>query len=99
MKEKPKPKPADRENLLKGEEAKRLQSSPESKSPVDVEFPADKAPKDRSEYGYGFWMRYLTTFPERLMPGKNAPWYFVARLTRNIPHADAAMGDRVLAIW
>ena len=44
-------------------------------------------------------MRFLTHFPARLWGGKNAPWYFVARLTFNNPHADIGMGDRVLAIW
>jgi hypothetical protein len=23
------------------------------------------------EYGYGFWMRFLTTFPKRMLAGKN----------------------------
>lgn len=36
--------------------------------------------------------------PDRLYGGK-APWYFLARLTKNIPHGDAGMGDRMLAIW
>lgn len=44
-------------------------------------------------------MRFLTTYPERLENGKNAPWYFVARLTKNIPYEDVGMGDRLLAIW
>jgi len=51
------------------------------------------------EYGYGFWMRFLTTYPKRLINGKNGPWYFVARLTSNKPHDDVGMGDRLLAIW
>jgi len=34
-----------------------------------------------------------------LVSGKNAPWYFLARLTRNIPHQDIGLGDRILAIW
>lgn len=44
-------------------------------------------------------MRFLTTYPVRLVNGKNAPWYFVARLTKNTPVKDGAMGDRMLAIW
>lgn len=55
--------------------------------------------EDPSEYGYGFWMRFLTDYPRRLISGKNAPWYFLSRLTRNIPHQDIGMGDRTLAIW
>ena len=44
-------------------------------------------------------MRFLTTYPKRLENGKNAPWYFVARLTSNKPYDDANMGDRLLANW
>ncbi len=33
------------------------------------------------------------------MNGKNAPWYFVSRLTRNDPYGNIELGDRVLAIW
>lgn len=39
--------------------------------------------EDLKEYGYGFWMRFLTTYPERLNAGKNQAWYFVSRLTVN----------------
>ncbi|CAD8140693.1 unnamed protein product [Paramecium octaurelia] len=51
------------------------------------------------EYGYGFWMRFLTAYPKRLISGKNAPWYFLSRLTYNEKYQDIAMGDRTLAIW
>jgi hypothetical protein len=44
-------------------------------------------------------MRFLTTFPTRLWAGKNAPWYFLARLTINKDFADAGFGDRLLAMW
>ena len=44
-------------------------------------------------------MRFLTTYPKRLINGKNAPWYFVSRLTSNKPYDDVGMGDRLLAIW
>lgn len=44
-------------------------------------------------------MRFLTCYPQRLTSGKNAPWYFLARLTRNNPHQDIGLGDRLLAIW
>jgi hypothetical protein len=63
-----------------------------------VQFKQDELEKLK-EYGYGFWMRFLTTFPSRLENGKNAPWYFVARLTKNVPYEDVGMGDRMLAIW
>jgi hypothetical protein len=35
-----------------------------------------------SEYGYSFWMRFLTLHPVRLINGKKADWYFVSRLTQ-----------------
>jgi hypothetical protein len=44
-------------------------------------------------------MRFLTTYPTRLWAGKNAPWYFLARLTKNNPNDDIGFGDRVLAMW
>ena len=51
------------------------------------------------EYGYGFWARFLTAYPERLLNGKNAAWYFMARLTKNEKNGNTEMGDRMLAIW
>jgi hypothetical protein len=51
------------------------------------------------EYGYGFWCRFLTTYPSRLWLGKSQPWYFLARLTTNVPHSDIGPGDRTLAIF
>ena len=56
-------------------------------------------PKNLVEYGYGFWLRFLTIYPERLPNGKNEPWYFVSRLTTNEPYDNIRMGDRTLAIW
>lgn len=52
-----------------------------------------------SEYGYGFWMRFLTYYPKTLLNGKNEPWYFISRLTRNKNYDNIGMGDRTLAIW
>lgn len=54
---------------------------------------------DPSEYGYGFWMRFLTRYPAPLYSGKNAPWYFVSRMTKNNPYKNVELGDRVLAIF
>lgn len=57
----------------------------ESKS-TDAQPVVDRIGKDNdelSEYGYGFWLRFLTAYPERLLHGKNQPWYFVSRLTVN----------------
>jgi hypothetical protein len=72
-------------------------------SPFDEDKPVKEKEQedaaDLKEYGYGFWMRFLTTYPKRLLNGKNAPWYFVARLTKNKPYDNIRMGDRQLAIW
>ena len=54
---------------------------------------------DVSEYGYGFWLKFMTRHPVPLYSGKSAPWYFVSRLTRNNPYRNGDMGDRVLAIF
>lgn len=64
-----------------------------------LEFPKDKLPEDLNEYGYGYWLRFLTTYPKRMLVGKQAPWYIVSRLTSNEKNGDAGMGDRILAIW
>jgi hypothetical protein len=55
--------------------------------------------KDLVEYGYGFWARFLTAYPDRLLSGKNAAWYFIARLTVNKNFDNVRMGDRTLAMW
>lgn len=63
------------------------------------EVPPGQLPSNIQEYGYGFWLRYLTTYPTRQWSGKNAPSYFVARLTSNNPYGDTDFGDRILAIF
>jgi hypothetical protein len=99
LKEKPRPKPEDRKDLIDDDDDEFMKTGGTTPAPVDKTVPEDKMPRDVSEYGYGFWFRFLTTYPERLLAGKNAPWYFLARFTTNIPHSDIGMGDRVLAIW
>lgn len=54
---------------------------------------------DVSEYGYGFWMRYMSRYPVALYHGRNGPWQFVSRLTSNNPYGDLNFGDRTLAIF
>lgn len=54
---------------------------------------------DVSEYGYGFWLRFLAQYPVQLKAGLNVPWSFVARLTRNQDLGDIRIGDRLLAVW
>lgn len=58
-----------------------------------------KSEQPFEEYGYGFWLRFLTVYPERLLAGKNQAWYFVSRLTLHQDYDNIRMGDRVLAIW
>ena len=59
----------------------------------------EQLPSDLNQYGYGFWMRYLTRYPFYQWAGKNQAWYAVSRLSLNNPGADIGMGDRLLAIW
>ena len=69
----------------------------DSKKPV-----IDKEVKSENfleEYGYGFWLRFLTVYPKRLIAGKNEAWYFVSRLTSMNPYDNIRMNDRRLAIW
>jgi hypothetical protein len=76
-----------------------LKAPTDGDSPLTKELVANDLPAVLNEYGYGFWMRFLTTYPTRLWAGKNAPWYFLARLTVNNPFGDAGFGDRLLAMW
>ena len=55
--------------------------------------------KDVTEYGYGFWFKFMTRYPSQLLSGKKDPWYHVSRLTSNDPYDDLKFGDRVLAIF
>ena len=54
---------------------------------------------DVSEYGYGFWLRFMTRYPTQMFHGRTASFYFVSRLTENNPFGNTAVGDRTLAIW
>jgi hypothetical protein len=61
---------------------------------------ADEDLKDSSEYGYGFWLRFLTRYPVAHLDGLNKPYYFIARLTENVPNKnDKNLGDRTLATF
>lgn len=75
-----------------------INASYNGKSVADIEF-EEKDLIDICEYGYGFWMRYLTRFPEPMYDGKRDPWYFVSRLTSNENYENNEMGDRLLAIF
>jgi hypothetical protein len=69
----------------------------DNKPKVDEE---DTSPEASfTEYGYGFWARFLTAYPVRLANGKNAPWYFMSRMTSNKNYGNIGMGDRTLAVW
>ena len=41
----------------------------------------------------------MTRHPEPLWDGKNAPRYFISRLTYNNPYNNNGLGDRVLAVF
>jgi len=49
---------------------------------ADIQATGEKL-KDVREYGYSFWMRYLTRHPVAMYTGKKDPWYFISRLTSN----------------
>ena len=36
---------------------------------------------NRLTYDYGFWFRFLTVFPSKLISENNFPWYFISRIT------------------
>lgn len=55
--------------------------------------------KDVTEYGYGFWLRFMMRFPVPLFDGKKDSWYFIARLTNKEDYSDKEMGDRLLAVF
>lgn len=55
--------------------------------------------KGATEYGYGYWSRWLTRHPEPLVNGNTEPWYFMSRLTSNDPYDNVRFGDRTLAVW
>lgn len=38
-------------------------------------------------------------YPKFLPNGKDAPWYFVSRLSANQKDENINMGDRLLAVW
>lgn len=52
-----------------------------------------------TEYGYGFWIRFLRNYPDTLINGLKVDWSFVSRLSKNNDLQDITLGDRVLAIW
>ena len=53
-----------------------------------------------TDYGYGFWIRWLSRYPDEMLTGRaKNTFYFVSRLTTNKNFNDVEMGDRVLAIW
>ena len=55
--------------------------------------------KDIREYGYSYWVRYLSRHPKPMYQGKSEPWYFMSRLTVNKEYQNVEKGDRLLAIW
>lgn len=55
-----------------------------------------------SEYGYGFWLKYLSTYPTSLPTGLAGDYFMVARMTSNKEiNKDSVSipGDRLLGTW
>ena len=75
-----------------------LDSAIDGEAVGDVQLSGEEL-SDTSEYGYGFWTRFLTRYPTPLYNGLVEPWYFVSRMTDNYEYGDDGMGDRVLAIF
>lgn len=51
-----------------------------------------------TEYGYGFWSKFLFNGPSKLLVKPD--WMGMTRLTVNRDYTDASKpGDRTLAIW
>ena len=51
------------------------------------------------EYSFGFFARFLTAYPTKLLSEKNTPRCFLTRLTKNNPSKNMSLGNRVWAIW
>lgn len=59
----------------------------------------DQELEDPTEYGYGSWLRYLSTYPEKHTMDPDQ-FYFISRLTQNRVFYDfRKFGDRTLGIW
>lgn len=91
-------KPSPQLDLSK-RNTKMLDSAFDSKEPLINKVFSDEEMNDVSQYGYGFWCRYLTRYPTELKSGKQASFYIMARLTKNKKLGDANLGDRALALW
>jgi protein transport protein SEC24 len=74
------------------------ESSSEGEATAAYEFD-DEELQDASEYGYGFWMRYMSEFPKPYTMPKNK-YHFISRMTSNKEYQDfSKYGDRTLAIF
>jgi hypothetical protein len=67
MGKKPRPAPKDRKDLIPGDDDELRDTSLDTKNAVDKTIDSDNLPHDVSEYGYGFWFRFLTTHPTHLL--------------------------------
>lgn len=67
---------------------------------MNEEYDDSTLPEDLTEYGYGFWIRFLTRYPVDMWHGKRAPWYILSRMTKSDKPGDTGgLGARTLAIW
>ena len=60
---------------------KSTTSSKNKKSSKSKKEKVVKEPVSFTEYGYGFWFRFLTKYPENLEEGAKEPLYFISKLS------------------
>jgi hypothetical protein len=87
----------EKKQCIRGPDAV-IDTSSLGKSAVDVTVTPAQL-KDTTEYGYGYWLRYLTRYPTAQLEGLKQQQYFVSRLTKNIEYKNLGFGDRMLGIW
>jgi protein transport protein SEC24 len=74
------------------------ESSFDGEAAADFEF-EDEELQDASEYGYGFWLRYMSEYPKAYSMASKE-YHFISRLTSNKQYQDfQKYGDRTLAIF
>jgi hypothetical protein len=81
---KPKPKPKEFENSCVEGSKEIIDSSFKGDAVADIRV-SDGDLTDSSEYGYGYWFRFLSRYPSELLIGKTEPHYFVSSLNKNHP--------------
>jgi hypothetical protein len=76
---------------IKPKPTEQLVDNTPEKPAKEIEKPNLSTPK---EYGYGFWIRFITLYPTRLENCLENTFYFIARLSKNNPSGNTDLGDR-----